>query len=355
MSAISFGKYLSLSQAAKAILANPKLRFFLEGEPGIGKSSLTEAIRSVLSGHEWAYVDVPNLDLGDVAMPWIDKETNTTRYAPNARFKLHTGKPVVLNYDEFTKGMQPVQNMLHPSLEKNKPRLGDHFIDPESIIFLTGNLSTDGVGDRLKSHTANRVVRLKIRKPSAEEWLNWAANNSINPMVMAFVHQFPHVMASYLDEGQQDNPYIFNPRKVQDAFASPRSLETASDILNVRDQVDVDTTIASLTGAVGEACARDLYAFVEYQDQLPSWDSIIKDPMTARIPDGAGATSVLIFGAVTKIDRQTINPFMQYVARLEPEWQAAFAINVARSPQKQGIAFTSKAFADWVQANEDIL
>ena len=251
MSTIDFGKRISLAQAAKAILANPKLRYYLEGEPGIGKSSLTETIKAVLNKtHERVYIDMASLDLGDLAMPWIDKETNTTRYAPNARFKLHTGKPVVINLDEFSKGAAPVQNMIHPMLEKNNPRLGDLFIDDQSIVFLTGNLSTDGVGDRIKAHTANRVVRVKIRKPNAEEWLAWAVNNDIDPIVMAFVHQYPHVLASYLDDGQDSNPYIFNPRKVQDAFASPRSLETASDIIKVRDQVDPDTTIACLSGAV---------------------------------------------------------------------------------------------------------
>lgn len=355
MSKLDFGKRVSLSQAAKAILASPKLRYCLEGEPGIGKSSLTEVLRAVLTKHEFSYVDMASLDLGDTAMPWIDKETNTTRYAPNARFKLHLGKPVCINLDEFSKGARPVQNMLHPMLEKSKPRLGDLFIDEESYIFMTGNLSSDGVGDKLAAHTANRVVRLKVRKPDADEWLAWAVNHDVDPVVMAFVNQFPHVMASYLDEGQESNPYIFNPRKVQDAYASPRSLETASDIVKARGQVDSDTTIACLAGAVGEACARDLYAFIEYQDQLPKWNDIIDTPMTAKIPDSAGACSVVVFSAVTKVDKTNIAKFMEYIGRFEPEWQAAFAINVARNPQKQAVAFSSKAFADWVQKNEDLL
>lgn len=355
MSTISFGKTLSLKQAAKAILLNPRLRYYLEGEPGIGKSSIMETIKATLTGHEVSYVDMASLDLGDVAMPWINKETGTTHYAANARFNLHKGKPVAIMLDEFSKGAAPVQNMLHPMLEKSKPRLGDHFIDPQSIIFLTGNLASDNVGDKIKAHTANRVVRIKVRKPSGTEWLDWAANNDVDPVVMAFVHQYPHVMASYMDEGQEGNPYIFNPRRVQDAFASPRSLETASDIVKVRDHVDADTTIACLTGAVGEACARDLQAFIEYQDQLPSWDSIINNPSTAKVPEGAGACSVMVFGAIAKVDKQNIAKFMEYISRFEPEWQACFAINVARNPAKQSVAFSSKAFADWVQANEDLL
>jgi hypothetical protein len=46
---------------------------------------------------------------------------------------------------------------------------------------------------------------------------------------------------------------------------------------------------------------------------------------------------------------------MTYLERFEPEWQACFAINIAKSPTKQSIAFSSAKFADWVQKNEDLL
>ena len=355
MSVVKFGKTVTLKQAAQIILSTPENRYMLVGEPGIGKSSIMKDLSSALPTHETAYVDCASLDLGDIAMPWVDKETGTTRYAPNARFKLHLNKPVIINLDEFPKGMQPVQNMLHPLLEAHNPRLGDLSIGKESVVFMTGNMSSDGVGDNLKAHTRNRIIPLHVRKPNSDEWLSWAVNNNIHPIIMAFVNQFPHCMASYMDEGQESNQYIFQPRLVQDAFVSPRSLERVSNIIWKRDMLDTESLIAAMMGAVGEAAARDIQAFIDYQDQLPTWDSIITAPLSAKLPDSAGACSVMVFGAVTKVDKSNIAAFMQYINRFEPEWQAAFAINVARSPQKQGIAFSSKAFADWVQANEDLL
>jgi hypothetical protein len=110
-----------------------------------------------------------------------------------------------------------------------------------------------------------------------------------------------------------------------------------------------------MSGAIGEAASRDMQAFIEYQDQLPTWENMIKNPKTCDVPNSAGACAVLIFGAITKIDKSTITPFMQYLERFEPEWQACFAINVAKSPSKQSIAFSSTAFADWVSKNEDLL
>lgn len=354
MTAINFGSTVTLNQAANLILTNPKVRFLVRGEPGIGKSTMLSYIAKKLPTHNAAYMDVPNMDLGDIAMPVIDHDNKVTRYYPNARFRLHEGKPVIVMLDEFTKGAEPIKNMLHPLLEITNPRLGDVSIDEDSIVFMTGNLLTDGVGDNMKAHTRNRIVEIVVKKPDSEQWLEWGVNNDIDPSVLAWVRQFPHALASYTD-GDNDNPYIYNPRKQQAAYVSPRSLAIASNIVKQRDKNDTDATISALKGAVGEAAARDMEAFIAYQDQLPSWDSIIASPDTAAVPTSAGACAVLVFGAIAKIDRQSMSPFMKYLGRFDAEWQAAFAINVAKNPTKQAVAFSSPAFADWVQQNEDLL
>lgn len=355
MAEVSFGKTVTLKQAATLITSTPSVRYLLRGEPGIGKSSLLRLIAEKV-GMDYAYIDVPNLDLGDVAMPVVDHATKTTRYYPNARFKLQEGKPVCVMLDEFSKGADPVKNMLHPMLEKANPRLGDVSVPAGSIVFLTGNLTTDSVGDTLKAHSLNRIATLHVAKPTAEEWIEWAINRgNIAPEIIAWVNQFPHAMASYLDGGQGDNPYIFNPKKPQSAFVSPRSLETASDIVNARAQNDAESIIAALSGTLGEAAARDIQAYIEFADQLPTWEATIADPKNTNVPTSPGACAIVVFGAISRIDKQSITPFMEYVQRFSPEWQAVFAINLAKTPSKQGIAFSCKAFADWVAKNQDLL
>lgn len=352
---INFGQSVSLKQAANAIANNPELRYFLQGEPGIGKSSIMKLINERKPEHFKSYMDCSQLDLGDIAMPVVNRELGVTEYYPNSRFGMHTGEPVLMMLDEFTKAAEPVKNMLHPLLESSNPRLGDISVHPESIIFATGNLSSDGVGDTLKAHTRNRIIPLHVRKPDSEEWLEWAVLNDIDGVVMAWVHQYPHALASYTDEGQENNPYIFNPKKMQTAFVSPRSLERASHILKSRDKLDHETQIAALTGAIGEAGARDMQAYVEYQDQLPTWEAIMKDPEGVDVPPSAGACYVLVFGAIHKIDKRNVETFFKYLKRFESEWQAVFCVNLAKSPEKKNIAFQAKAFADWAEQNQDII
>jgi hypothetical protein len=354
MSEVTFGKSITLKQAANLIRTNPTTRFLLQGEPGIGKSSLLEAIAGGL-GYEYAYIDVPNMDLGDIAMPVIDHDTKTTRYYPNARFRIHEGKPLVIMLDEFTKGADPVKNMLHPMLEKANPRLGDIPLTKDTVVFLTGNLTTDGVGDNLKAHSRNRLVPVTISKPDAEQWIDWAIGKGIEPEVIAWVSRFPHALASYTDAGQGDNPYIYNPRKSQQAFVSPRSLETASNIVRTRKENDPDSVIAALTGAIGESAARDMQAYIEFSDQLPTWEATITHPKTTNVPTSPGACAIVVFGAISRVDKATIAPFMEYLSRFDAEWQACFAINIAKTASKQSIAFSCKAFAEWVAKNQDLL
>ena len=354
MAEINFGKTVTLKQAATLIRTNPETRFLLQGEPGIGKSSLLEAIAGGL-GYEHAYIDVPNMDLGDIAMPVIDHDNKVTRYYPNARFGIHLGKPLVIMLDEFSKGADPVKNMLHPMLEKANPRLGDIPLAKDTIVFLTGNLSSDGVGDTLKAHSRNRLVPITVSKPTADEWIEWAINKGVEAEVIAWVNQYPHSLASYTDAAQGDNPYIYHPRKTQHGFVTPRSLETASNIVRTRNLNDADSVIAALSGAVGESAARDMQAYIEFSDQLPTWEATIKNPKTTAVPTSPAACAIVCFGAIARIDKTSIAPFMEYLERFDAEWQAVFAINIAKAPTKQSIAFSSKAFADWVAKNQDLL
>jgi hypothetical protein len=211
------------------------------------------------------------------------------------------------------------------------------------------------VGDNLKAHTRNRIVEITVAKPTAEEWINWAIEKDVSPEVIAWVNRFPQVLASYTDGGQGDNPYIYNPRKTQNAFVSPRSLETASNIVKTRKDNDSDAVIAALTGAIGESGARDMQAYIEFADQLPTWEATIRDPKNTPVPTSSGACAIVVFGAIARIDKTTITPFMEYLKRFDAEWQAVFAINLSKTQSKQSIAFSCKAFSEWVALNQDLL
>lgn len=346
---------VTLKQAAALILANPGNRFFLQGEPGIGKSSIIKML-AASTGYATAYIDCPNMDLGDIAMPVIDHETRTTRYYPNGRFQLHHGKPVIIMLDEFTKAADPVKNMLHPLLEVHNPRLGDVSLPPGSIVFLTGNLESDGVGDSLLAHTKMRITRVEVGKPAADEWLEWAVGNDVDPIVMAWVKRTPHCLASYREGNQKGNEFIYMPNTVQESVVTPRTLELVSNIIKMRHAFDPDALRAAMIGTVGASAASSIAAFIQHHESLPSWEEITTNPLGARIPANDGAMHVLVFGAVQRVRTpQEMDAMMEYTGRCHVEWQSIFNLQMAKNHANQALLFRCAKFAKWITKNQDLL
>jgi hypothetical protein len=367
MASINFGSTVSLNEFANAIATvGDQVTIIGQGEPGIGKSAMLKFIASKLPNYETAYIDCTLLDLGDFALPYTelasaDGSLKVTKFAPNARFKFQSNKPVIVMLDEIGKAMKAVKNVLLTlMLEK---RIGDVQLPEGSIVFGTTNLSTDGVGDSLEAHARNRVCFVTVRKPHAgfngdgsvdsDSWGAWALDNDIAPEIIAWVKQFPQSLESYTDKAQSDNPYIFNPTRAgQTAFVTPRSLEKASHIAKKRPMLGESVTISALAGTIGESAARDMQAFFTVVDKLPTWDAIMQSPDTAKVPDDAVAKCILVFSAISRVEKDTMGKWLRYAERLEKELQALFARSVVKSSTKQAMAVSNKDFVSWATTNQ---
>lgn len=342
---------VSLTEAEDAILAfGNENAIHLVGEPGVGKTAMFERIVAK-TGFRGVYIDTPNTELGDIGIPMPNHDTKTTALYPNEHWGFHLGDPCVIFIDEFTKpSSMAVQNMLHPLL--NERRISGSKLHHDSIVITAGNNTTDGVGDLLKSHSINRITILPVRKPTANEWIEWGALNGIAAEALAWVKAYPHALASYRDGGQAENPYIFNPKTPQKSFVSPRSLHRASNILLKRHMVTRNALIAGLTGSIGEAGARDMLAYVEVADSLPTWAEVIDDPKGCKLPTSPAALNIMAYGAMQRIDRSNIGKWFEYLKRTPKELQSVFCLSTAKHPEKKQILMTSGAFVEWMRANQ---
>jgi hypothetical protein len=338
---------INLSQATTLIEnCGAHNTILLRGAPGVGKSSILKTLAQRMPDYLPCYIDVANLDLGDLAMPVIDRDSMTTSYAPYARFGIAKGqrKPVLLMLDELGKASRPVLNMLLPVILEH--RLGDVDLPVGSVVFATTNLDTDGVGDNIPAHAYNRMTVVNVGNPTSDEWLHWAAANDVAPEVMAFAKQYPQVFDSYtdLDEGD-NNPYIFNPRAGQvKAFCSPRSLEKTSNIIKRREVLG-DALIPALAGTIGESAARDMEALVHLADQIPTFEAVTTAPDKTRLPEGAGAYFLMAFMLAGRVKEDTMDAVMTYVDRWEQfEARTLFISTLATNASKVGMACKNKAF-----------
>lgn len=315
-----------------------------QGEPGIGKSAMLPAIAAALPGHTPVYVDAALLDLGDLQLPAADLKRRVVEFLPNALFV--SQGPVVLMIDEIGKAPRPVQNALLPLLLER--RIGGYRLPEGSVVFGTTNLASDGVGDKVEAHARNRVCWVTVAKPGAEGWVEWAMDNDIAPEVAAWVREYPHCLASYADGEQQDNPYIFDPKRPKASFVTPRSLAKASRVVQARMYLTHNAFLAALIGTVGESAARDMQAFIALADQLPERARMLASPEATPVPENPIAQTIMALGAVVWLDKTTVTPWLKYLQRMNVEVQALFATQIMKS-KKVGVVVTNKLFTDLCQ------
>ena len=346
-------QYLSSSQVINLIAAvGHKRTVIVEGENGIGKTALFHQLKRLpkFANHIAVDpIDCTQLSDGSVWMPDLDRDNGVSRELPNERFGVsksnqrgvNGSKPIIAFLDEIAKAPQFIKNVLAPIVYEQ--RVGNYHFVEGSVIFCATNLSVEGLGDSIQAHLRNRLVFVKMRKPTADEWVKWATDAGINPMVIAFVSNEPRVMASFLEyekggayEGKdmsKDNGFVFNPKSTQQAYATPRSLAAAGDILDEGLGVLDDTTIEqALIGTVGYTTAESLASFVRFGREICEYARVIKDPKTAPLSDNPTAQLIQVFQFVSRAkDRTEAEAIVTYVWRMRAEMQSIFCNTVATS------------------------
>ena len=349
MNNLNLDTRVSLKEFASLIAAVGRdVTILGQGEPGIGKSAVFHMLKDTpqFANHTALYLDCTMLDVGDLQIPVV--ASGAYAFTPNAMFV--SDKPMFIMLDELGKAQRMVQNALLPLVNGEK-RIGNYPLHPDSVVFATTNLASDGVGDMIQSHAMSRMCVVPIAKPTAEELVVWGMDNGMDASILAWIHQYPHALASYTDQGfDQDNPYVLNPRKQQKAYVTGRSMEKASHISKVRHMLSPQAFISALTGTVGEAAARDMAAFFSLGDALPDWKRVITTPDTCPVPGDSLAQIILAMSAVQRIDKATVTPWLEYMNRMHKEAQAVFATH-AMAGKAAPLLITNKGFTAWAIQN----
>lgn len=369
-------QYLNFNESFELIRhVGPHRTIVFQGENGIGKTAMHYYLRDMAeyAGYVWVSpIECTQLSDGSVWMPDIDRERGVSRELPNERFGLSKenrkgvkgSRPVLICLDEVGKPPQFIKNILSSIIYER--RIGDNFFPDGSIVYCCTNLMIEGLGDVFQPHLRSRLVFANMRKPTQQEWKdNFALPRRLNPAVIAFTELHPNVFDSFLDyepggkfgskDQQKENPYIFNPRVVQDGFASPRTLHAASDVVNQIEKLPPIALQGALEGTVGEATAAQLASFVRFQQELVPYEQVIGDPAKAPLTTNPTAQMVQVFQFITRAeDREEAAQIVKYVKRLRNEMQTLFCTNVANSQRIVTFA-NAPGFSEMLQANRIFL
>lgn len=367
--AISFDTPVSIDDLRRALpLLGPKISVIIKGEPGIGKSSLLGMLAED-NGDAWrrpgdhfpqdkfqyVYVDCPVKDLSDIGMSIPVHESKQLEFYASSLFCLDDPRPKVIMLDEFMKSPKLLQ-VLWTRLLLEK-MVGDRALPADSYIFGTSNNQTDGVGDSMLSHARNRVLEVRLGKPTTMEWLTWAGEKKINRIVRTWVAMNPRCMASYLDGGQEDNPYIFKPTS-NEQFVSPRSLANgAHPVMENSSKLSAAMSKAALAGAIGQSAAESMSSLAVMEKEIIQTKDVIADPEGVTLPEKPAALFMMMFNAVDDLQTQDdLSQFMRFINRIDSsECKTLFYTMLCQNKRTIRLARNNQQVRDWSVKNLDML
>lgn len=348
---------LDIDQVVDLITAiGAKRTVIAQGDMGTGKTTGIKAgLIARHPDHIYVEFDCTNKDIQDLSVPKFMAAvegmiSDYCAFVPNEELGAHLGKKVMINFDEFLKAPDPVKRGVRRIMLERK--VNSITLPEGSIIYGTSNKGAEGLGDLLAAHQRNAVIVVTMRKTDPLGWIEWGINNGIDHTLLGWCKDNPQLFQSFEDVANpDDNPYIYHPRSQRAAFFTPRSAEAASDLLKVRHLMDDTALTAALIGTIGDRAAMDLMAFVRLASDLPTLESIKRDPLNAKVPASAAAVCMVVYRTLASIEADWIDNWMTYLNRLDPEAQGLFA-NGVRAPKyaKQGLVMTNKSFTAWARA-----
>lgn len=197
-----------------------KKAFYIEGEPGVGKSFIVNDI-----GEEFDYCKVDRRASGwapDTAAGTLmqDIKTRSTVWFPPEWLQIKDSRPKLYFFDEFSAAHDMVRKPLFGwflERELNDIRAGD-----DDLLVAAGNVGSFGtVVQHMDNATLGRFLKFRL-VPSLQQWIpDFAAMKNVHPGVVAYLkHQIGHFcMTEYAMEHELS------------AYGNPRNWTTFSDLI----------------------------------------------------------------------------------------------------------------------------
>ncbi len=260
----------------------------LWGPPGVGKSQAVRQIAKDIkreTGKEVRVTDVRLLLFNPIdlrGIPTSNADKTLAIWLKPQIFQMDADENIVniLFLDEISAAPQSVQAAAYQiTLDRV---VGEHKLPDNCIVIAAGNRVTDkSVSFKMPKALANRLLHIEVQG-SFTSWRNWAVGAGINPKVLGFLAFRP------------DRLYGFDSSNDDLAFATPRSWEMVSNILNnVCD--DVKEVYSMIAGLVGNGTAIEFRSWCSIHNDLPSMEDIF-DGKVFEIPKNSDSMYAVISG-----------------------------------------------------------
>jgi len=316
-------------------LVQARLPVMLKGAPGVGKTDIVGQVAENL-GMEFIPV-IPAISDPTDGKGVPGKNGNGKwewHLIGDARRIVETKKPTLVNLDDLGQAPGMVQAAYMQWILLR--RIGEHPIpDCVSIMACTNRredrAGVTGILEPVKSRF-NTILELH---PDVDDWVEWAFAHNMPGKLIAFAHFRPGLLTAFKPTADIVNG------------PCPRTFANVGKQLNAGVE-----NLETMSGAVGEGCAIEMFGFFKYWQQLPNLTALIADPDKADVPTEPAALYAVVTGLAEKATSNNIGRIFKYAERLPKDFSILLGRDCIR---KDKTIQNTKAFIKWAVDNKSIL
>lgn len=291
----------------------------LWGPPGVGKSQAIRQLANEIASNtrkKTSVTDVRLLLFNPIdlrGIPTSNADKTLAIWLKPQIFQMDAGEDIVniLFLDEISAAPQSVQAAAYQiTLDRI---VGEHKLPENCIVIAAGNRVTDkSVAFKMPKALANRLLHIEIEGTFAA-WKEWAIRKGINEKVIGFL------------SFRQNYLMGFNSSTEDLAFATPRSWEMVSNLLNFVS-CDVEKMFPLISGLIGSGAAIEFRTWCKIYNNLPDIEDIFNGKMPA-VPTSTDAMYALVASMVSyarehREELDKIENSIGYAQLLPPDFSA---------------------------------
>ena len=296
----------------------------LWGPPGVGKSQAVRQIGKEIeqkTGKQVVITDVRLLLFNPIdlrGIPTANADKTLAIWLKPQIFQMNDSEDIVniLFLDEISAAPQSVQAAAYQiTLDRV---VGEHKLPDNCIVIAAGNRVTDkSVSFKMPKALANRLLHLEV-EGSFDSWHTWAEKAGVHEKVLGFL------------SFRTDKLFGFDPKNDDLAFATPRSWEMVSNLLNnVSD--DVNAMYPLIAGLLGNALAVEFRSWCGIHSELPDTEAIFagKEKNLPKTADSLYAVveSMTEYAKDCKDDPERIGNSLRYAEKMPADYIAMLLAN----------------------------